>query len=207
MALRVVGAGLGRTGTNSLKLALERLLGGPCYHMLETFGRPDHVVEWERAVRNEHPNWDLLFDGYAAAVDWPAVAFYDRLMEVYPAAIVLHSTRGDAEAWWNSASATIFQALDRVSAAPAELEQMILHLFDAHFTPDWRDHDASVAAYLRHNDEVRARVPTGRLVEWQPGDGWGPICAALGMAEPDEPFPHVNTTADFRVMAGLDRSV
>jgi hypothetical protein len=123
------------------------------------------------------------------------------------ATVRLHSTREDAGAWWNSASATIFQALDRVSAAPPELEQMILHLFDAYFTPGWRDHDASVAAYLRHNDEVRARVPTGRLVEWQPGDGWGPICAALGMAEPDEPFPHVNTTADFRVMAGLDRSV
>jgi hypothetical protein len=204
MSLRVVGAGLGRTGTNSLKVALEQLLGAPCYHMTEVFGKPDHVREWQRAVGGEDPAWDTVFDGYAAAVDWPTAAFYGELMDVYPDAIVVLSTRGDAEAWWRSASETIFPAIDRVSDSPPDLERMILDLLAATFTPEWRDHDASVAAYLRHNAEVRARVPADRLVEWRAGDGWGPICAALGVPEPDEPFPHVNTTADFRVMTGLD---
>jgi Sulfotransferase domain len=117
---------------------------------------------------------------------------------------VLLSTSEDAEAWWQSASATIFQAIDRVSDASPELEQMIFDLLDARFTRDWRDHDASVAAYLRHNDEVRTRVPAGRLVEWKPDDGWGPICRALDIPALDEPFPHVNTTTEFRTMTGLD---
>jgi hypothetical protein len=204
MTLQVVGAGVGRTGTHSLKLALEQLLGAPCYHMLEVFDKPDHVTEWQRAVHGETANWDLVFDGYAAAVDWPAAAFYDELMTAYPGAIVLLSTRADAEAWWRSASETIYPAVERVAAAAPGLEQMILDMWDSRFTPDWSDHDASVAAYQRHNEQVRSRVPAGRLVEWQPGDGWGPICQALGLSEPDGPFPHVNTTSDFRAVTGLD---
>src|SRR6516162_9916476 len=99
MPLQVVGAGLGRTGTHSLKLAIEELLGAPCYHMLEVLAHPEHIREWQRAVRGEMPDWDLVFDGYVAAVDWPTAAFYDELMEVYPEAIVLLSSRDDAEAW------------------------------------------------------------------------------------------------------------
>ena len=204
MALRVIGAGFGRTGTHSLKLALEHLLGAPCYHMAETFGKPDHVVEWQRAVDGEAPDWDLLFDGYAAAVDWPAAAYYDALMERYPDALVLLSTRPDAESWWQSANSTIFPAIQGVMDAPPDLERMIIKLFERELGPNWRDRDESVAAYLRHNDEVRAGVPSERLIEWQAGDGWGPICSALGVAEPSEPFPHVNTTAEFRQMTGLD---
>jgi len=204
MGLRVVGAGVGRTGTHSLKLALEQLLGAPCYHMIEVFGRPDHVREWQHAVHGETTDWDHLFDGYAAAVDWPTGAFYDRLMDVYPEAVVLLSSRDDAEAWWRSANATIFQAIDRVSREAPDMEQMILDLLDTHFTPGWREHDASVAAYLRHNDQVRERVPADRLVEWKPSDGWEPICRALDLPVPGEPFPHVNTTAEFRSTTGLD---
>ena len=84
------------------------------------------------------------------------------------------------------------------------MEQMILDLLDTHFTPGWREHDASVAAYLRHNDQVRERVPADRLVEWKPSEGWEPICRALDLPVPGEPFPHVNTTAEFRSMTGLD---
>jgi hypothetical protein len=204
MTLKVVGAGLGRTGTHSLKLALEQLLGAPCYHMLETFGKPDHVAEWCKAVHDENPDWDLIFDGYVATVDWPAASFYGELMEKYSDSIVLLSTRSDAEAWWTSASSTIFAAIDRVAQAAPDLELMILDLLETRFTPGWRTHDAAVAAYDRHNTAVRARVPADRLVEWQPGDSWGPLCRALGLDVPKEPFPHVNTTADFRAMTGLD---
>lgn len=204
MGLRLVGAGVGRTGTHSLKLALERLMGAPCYHMIETFGKPDHVAEWVKAVEGTGPDWDLVFNGYAAAVDWPTAAFYDVLMDVYPDAVVLLSTRSDAHTWWESANATIFTVIDRVSPDPGDLERMILKMLAGTFTDDWRERASSIAAYERHNAEVRARVPSDRLVEWQPGDGWAPLCGALGVPVPDDPFPHVNSTADFRAMVGLD---
>jgi hypothetical protein len=79
MTLRVVGAGLGRTGTNSLKLALEQLLGGPCYHMFEVFGHPDSIPRWVDAVEGRPVDWDALMNGYRAAVDWPAAAFWREL--------------------------------------------------------------------------------------------------------------------------------
>jgi Sulfotransferase domain len=204
MSLQVIGAGVGRTGTHSLKLALERLLGAPCYHMLEVFERPDDVEQWRQASRSEEVDWDNMFGGYAAAVDWPTAAYYDVLMEMYPDAIVLLSTRRNADEWWTSASSTIFAAIDRVSDFPAAMEQMIFEMLDARFTPDWREKGASMAAYLLHNDEVMMQVPSDRLVEWQPGDGWGPICEALGLPQPDEPFPHANSAAEFRAMTGLD---
>lgn len=204
MTLRVVGAGLGRTGTHSLKLALERLLGAPCYHMTELFERPDDIAEWQHAVRKEPANWDAVFDGFAAAVDWPTAGFYDVLMDVYPDAVVLLSTRQSPEAWWGSANATIVPAISRVVDDPAPLEAMIFGLLESTFTPRWRDGEAAMAAYTRHNEDVRSRVPEERLVEWQTGDGWEPLCRRLGLDVPDEPFPHVNTTADFRSMTGLD---
>jgi sulfotransferase family protein len=204
MALRLVGAGLGRTGTHSLKLALEQLLGAPCYHMVEVFGKPDHVAEWRRGVEGGTPDWDLIFDGYAAAVDWPTAAFYRPLMERYPEALVLLSTRRDAAEWHKSAQATIFSVMDKVADAPPDLEAMAIGMLTNTFTPEWRDADAAMAAYDRHNATVRSVVPAERLVEWQPGDGWAPLCRALGVPEPADPFPHVNTTADFRAMTGLD---
>jgi hypothetical protein len=204
MPLQVVGAGLGRTGTHSLKLALEGLLGGRCYHMLEVIEHQEHIQEWHRAVNGESLDWNSLFDGYVAAVDWPVAAFYGQLMEVYPDAIVLLSSREDADEWWQSAHATIFGAIDRLADGPPGFQPMVFDLLGVRFTPDWREHDASVAAYLRHNEEVRRQVPAGRLVEWTPRDGWAPLCQALGLPEPGEPFPHVNTTADFRTMVGLD---
>ena len=74
--LRVVGAGLGRTGTLSLKVALERLLGGACYHMAELFSHPEHVPLWHAAARGSMPDWHALFRGYRAAVDWPVASFW-----------------------------------------------------------------------------------------------------------------------------------
>jgi len=93
MTLRVVGAGLGRTGTHSLKLALEQLLGGPCYHMSETFGRPDDIPVWHAAANGQMPDWRTFLVDYTAAVDWPACAFWRPLAEEFPDAIVLLSTR------------------------------------------------------------------------------------------------------------------
>ena len=205
MTLRVVGAGLGRTGTVSLKLALERLLGAPCYHMVEVFSHLDHVPAWHGAVRGEPTDWESLLGGYRAAVDWPAAAFWPELSEAYPDAIVLLSVRDDPGTWWHSADRTVFAAMRR--PAPPELEawfEMVTELWRTRLAEGWDDAEVAMAAYERHNDAVRAAIPADRLVVWRPGDGWEPLCAALGLAVPDEPFPHENTTAEFRAMARLD---
>jgi Sulfotransferase domain len=206
MELRVVGAGLGRTGTHSLKVALERLLGGPCYHMIEVLGRPDQRDVWAAAVRGEVVDWASFLAPYRATVDWPAAAFWKELSLAAPDALVVLSTR-DAAAWWKSASETIFAVLARGGGPDGEgfpELAMIEALIETRFTPDWRDRASAIAAYEAHNARVRAEVPADRLVEWRPGDGWEPLCAALGVDLPAEAFPHLNSTAEFRAMSGLD---
>ena len=195
MPLRVIGAGIGRTGTYSLKLALQYLLGGRCYHMVEVFPRPAHVAMWTAAGKGEPVDWNALFAGFVAAVDWPTAAFWKELSVAFPEALVLLSTR-DSESWWKSASETIFAPRD---APPApELVEMSNAVNAGRFDPDRSDKQATIAAYERRNELVRATVHPSRLVEWRLGDGWGPLCAALGMPVPDEPFPHTNTTEDFK---------
>lgn len=208
MALRVVGAGLGRTGTHSLKCALEQLLDAPCYHMLEVFGRPEDIPVWQRAVDGDSPDWHGFLADFGAAVDWPVAAFWSELSAAFPDAIVLLSTR-DTAGWWASASRTIFEVSERAATPsddPVMVAQMtmIRTLFDRRFTSGWRDEVIAKATYEAHNEAVRAAVPVDRLVEWHPGDGWAPICTALRVPVPSEPFPHVNTTSEFRAMAGLD---
>jgi sulfotransferase family protein len=206
MTLQVVGAGLGRTGTVSLRVALERLLGAPCYHMVEVFAHlDDHVPVWHAAVRGEPVDWEGLLGGYRASVDWPASAFWRELADAYPGAIVLLSVRDDAETWWRSADRTVFATMRRPQRPElAAWEAMIRDLWRTTMSEDWDDPQAAMAAYERHNADVRATVPADRLVEWRPGDGWEPLCTALGLAVPDDPFPHENTTAEFRAMANLD---
>ncbi len=207
MGLRIIGAGLGRTGTTSLKLALEELLGGPCYHMFEVRERPEDADLWGDAYDGRLPDWDTFFDGYVAAVDWPSAPFWPEISEVFPDAPILLSMR-DADSWWESVSNTIFIALATYFApdAPADGWTRMGRGMMNSFTPDWQDEAAAKAAYLSYNENVRATAPADRLVEWTPEDGWGPICAALGLPVPDRHFPHANTTADARVGLGLDPS-
>ena len=198
MTVQVVGAGLGRTGTNSLKLALEQLLGGPCYHMVEVFARPDDVEVWADAYEGSPPDWAEFLRDYRATVDWPAASFWSELAAAFPEAVILLSVR-DTDAWWTSASNTIFPAL----AGSAEPDRMVRGMM-ASFPLDLADPDAAKAAYEAHNERVRDTADPARLVEWRTGEGWGPICEALGVPVPDEDFPHVNTTAEFRAVTGLD---
>jgi hypothetical protein len=201
MALKVIGAGLGRTGTHSLQLALQQLLGGACYHMLEVIADPDVKVPQWMAAMDGTADWDTIMKGYVASVDWPAAGFWHELADTYPDAPVLLSTRASTEQWFTSFSNTILQVMLR--DAPNGDSPMPVRMMDERFTPDWRSPDACKAAYERHNAEVRATIPADRLIDWQPGDGWGPICAKLAVSVPSDPFPHANTTDDFRAMLGL----
>ena len=207
MSLRVVGAGLGRTGTHSLKIALEQLLGAPCYHMLEGIGHPDYVQYWSEANEGKPVDWDVVMHGYAATVDWPGAAYWRELADANPDAIVLLSVRSSADAWWKSANDTIFEiARHEAPPDPGMQAQMKMakSMLANRFTPNWFEEGEAKRAYEAHNATVRASVPSDRLVDWQPGDGWDPICTALGLPVPDAPFPHVNTTDEFRAMVGLD---
>jgi hypothetical protein len=198
MELKVVGAGVGRTGTLSLKTGLEQLTGQPCYHMLEVFAHPEHVAMWREAAEGGKVDWATMLDPYGSTSDFPACLFWPEILEASPGAVVVLSTRSDAEAWWESASNTIFAiAGSELPPEMADWFEMWRAVASARFTADWTDKDAAIAAYERHNAEVRASVPSRNLVDWQARDGWEPLCDALDMDVPDEPFPHLNTREDF----------
>jgi hypothetical protein len=137
-----------------------------------------------------------------ATVDWPACAFWRELHAANPDAVVLLSTRESAEAWWASMERTIVWTLSR--PVPAEDTDWVarravtLEMMETRFTPGWAERDTAIGAYRRHNDEVRHAVPAEQLVDWRPGDGWEPLCAALDLPVPGDPFPRVNTTPEFR---------
>lgn len=198
MSLQVVGSGLGRTGTLSLKKALELLLGGRCYHMLEV-GREGHVDTWRRAAQGDPPDWREFFDGWDAVVDWPASGFWADIAAAFPEAKILHSERSDTATWQRSAHATILdaQAHDAAGDERADFATMWDAVAARTFDGSWSDPAVTGPGYERHNAEVRAAVPADRLVLYQPGDGWAPLCDALDLPIPDEPFPHVNTTDQF----------
>lgn len=199
MTLQLIGAGLPRTGTASLGVALNHLLGGKVHHMSVIPGHPFDLGEgWNQALCGETPDWKALFAGYVAAVDWPASHFWHELSTLYPDALILLSVRDSAQTWWESAEAT-FLPFARMGLAPDwELGhglQTLLARFAG--TEDWNDPATLMAAYERHNEAVRENAPANRLLEWQAGEGWEPVCRALGVAVPERPFPWVNRRSEW----------
>lgn len=210
--LKVIGAGFGRTGTKSTKEALELIGFGPCHHMTELFAHPGTIRDWLRVAQGEPADWEALLDGYCSAVDWPSAAYWRELMRAYPDARVLLTVR-DPQRWYDSVSNTIYRGRSTdpenmppglrqaVEAQPELRDQMRLTdtliwqgTFDGRFT----DREHALRVYADHNAEVRATVPADRLLEFDPAQGWKPLCDFLGVAVPDAPFPLLNTTAAFR---------
>jgi hypothetical protein len=202
MSLKVVGAGVGRTGTHSLKVALEQLLGGRCHHMMEVFPSEPQKEGWTRAMYGEDVDWHALLEGFVASVDWPSAAFWRELSAANPDALVLLSVR-PADAWFRSASNTIFVGIQDWADQGDPWMQAFVHGMGERFSSRFDDGDAMMAAFEHHNDEVRAGVPASRLLEWNAADGWEPICERLGLPVPAEPFPVTNRMDDFRAMLGL----
>ena len=202
MTLAVIGAGVGRTGTQSLKLALERLGFGPCYHMFEVLAHPEHDAVWRAATRGQPVDWDALFEGYASAVDWPVAAFWRALSEHYPQARIVLGVR-DPKAWHASVMETIFRAM--TSDPPPGDEAMRVHramvrelILERTFDGRLDDAAHAIAVYERHNREVREALGDDRLLVHTSADGWEPLCAFLECPVPDEPYPHRNTRGEFQ---------
>ncbi|NWH07560.1 MAG: sulfotransferase family protein [Alphaproteobacteria bacterium] len=198
MVLKVIGTGLGRTGTLSLKQALEQLGFGPCYHMLEVFPRPEHAGIWTRAARGEKVDWDALFEGFCATVDWPSVRFWRELIAHYPDAKVIHGAR-DAESWYKSFSQTIAPALER--DAPDSIkpwsDMVRLAITEQTFGGDLGRENA-IRVYHRHNEEVAREIPVSRRLDYDAAGGWEPLCRFLNVEIPDTPFPKTNSTDEFQ---------
>jgi hypothetical protein len=194
MSLQVVGAGLPRTATSSLSQALEHLLGGRCYHMSAIPGHPFNLGDsWELALQGGTPEWEQVYEGFVAAVDWPTSAFWREVSEANPDALVLLSTRDSAETWWQSMDVTVL-LVARMALAPNWNKGTHLVELLERFTgtKEWDDPATLMAAYERHNAEVRATIPSRRLLEWRAAQGWEPICRALDVPVPDFPFPWTN---------------
>ncbi len=214
--MKVIGAGLPRTGTLSQKAALEQLGAGPCQHMANLLANLDAVPSWRRALDGE-ADWDQLFAGFQSVVDWPGSFFWRELIDVYPDAKVLLSVR-EGHSWARSMRDTIWGVHYG--------DIIIRHLSDARcvIDPKWRGYislmkefwrridmagdgvteEEMIIGMERYHDEVKQTVPSDRLLVWSVTDGWGPLAEFLGEPEPEEPFPHLNDSKIFidRVIDG-----
>jgi len=195
MALKVVGTGLGRTGTMSMKLALEQLGFGPCHHMVEVFMHPDSVPLWIAAGHGK-PEWDKIFADYGSVVDYPGAAYWRELTAHYPDAKVLHTVR-DPVSWFESTQATIFAPGSMSDSAPPHLQKFFS--FVVRELGDKRhDREFMIDYFQRHTAEVVAAIPKDRLLVYESGQGWEPLCQFLGVPVPDTPFPRENSREQFQ---------
>ena len=207
MALAVIGSGFGRTGTKSLKEALEQLGLGPCHHMHEIVTHPEQVAHWQAIAAGRPVVWDEVFAGYKSQVDWPGAHVWRELSVAYPEAKVVHTQR-PAEAWWGSFSKTIGKLTAIYPQLP--LPPHIRDIMDAWmtmvgktiFNGNTLDRDTCIAAYNRHNEQVRDTIPASRLLVFDAAEGWEPLCRFLGVAVPATAFPHHNLRADFWEVLG-----
>lgn len=214
--VKVIGAGFGRTGTASLKAALELLGYGPCYHMSVVIEQPYRVRQWLDVGEGRARDWDEVFAGFEATLDWPAAAYWRELAEHYPTAKVILSVR-DPQRWYDSASATIFGSA-LAQQRPLPVRRRVIRWLVARRAPDFAlyprmaratvmdrvfdgridDRAHAVKVFERHMAEVKATIPAGRLLVFDVREGWAPLCEFLRSPVPDEPFPQVNERAAFQ---------
>ncbi len=202
MALEVIGSGFGRTGTLSLKRALEQLGVGPCHHMEEIFAHPEQVPFWQAIAVGRLVDWDEVFAGYRAQVDWPGAHVWRQLADAYPQAKVIHTARPE-EQWWNSFSTTIAVLLNTYQDMPfpphlrAMIEVAAELIGVQTFGGQATDREIALDAYRRHTEQVLAAIPRERLLVFDVAEGWEPLCQFLGAPVPATPFPRVNSAEEW----------
>lgn len=201
MALEVIGAGFGRTGTMSLKLALEQLGFDKCYHMAEVFQHPEHLPTWESAMRGERVDWAPIFEGYRAAVDWPACEYWRDYYHLYPEAKVILSVR-DADKWFDSVMNTIYPtSTDLLGSDDPNMrrwgEWANELIWQGTFDGLANDRTHATAVFEAHNAQVQRLCDPERLLVFEASQGWEPLCRFLGKPVPSTPYPRTNTTEEF----------
>ena len=199
MALKVISVGFGRTGTMSLKLALEQLGFGPCHHMDEVIAQGDTQVPLWRAAAEGKPDFEAIYAGYQSAVDWPTAAFWRELAVAYPDAKFILSSRS-AESWVTSFSETILTVLkDRENWPPPAVEwlNMVTRVVIDRSLGGVTDPDGLIEVFRAHEAAVKAAISPERLLVHQAKDGWAPLCAHLGVPVPEAPYPRTNSKDEF----------
>ena len=199
MAVKLIGLGVGRTGTYTLKLAINQLGLGPCHHMEEVLKNMEVQVSlWSEAVRG-NADWSAIYDGYNSAVDWPTAGFYRELVEQYPSAKYILTERSP-ESWADSFGSTIYKLVGGRDKAPEKMHDW-LKMVDEVLTktgfPDGLDRDGLINGFIAHNRAVREAVPEDQLLIFQVKDGWGPLCEFLNVPVPEESFPRTNNREEF----------
>ena len=210
MVLQIIGAGYGRTGTTSLKIALEELGFGPCYHMIEVLTHPTYPPLWNRLPSND-PRWDTIFKNYKSTVDFPASIFYKQLMEKYPDAKVILSVRSDADSWYDSAHETIYELTNSRTIGFKIFSHLLFFLsirtafemvekliWKGTFEGKFGDKNFAKKKYQEHIDDVIRNVPKEKLLIFNVKEGWEPLCKFLNVPVPVSNFPHVNDKAEFK---------
>ena len=200
MALAVIGAGYGRTGTLSLKQALEALGYDRCHHMYEVINNPGEDQDWVAATlataRGEPVDWERMYAGYQAAVDWPTCHFYRELAAYYPQAKVVLTVR-DPAGWYDSISNTTLRVIRQAMKANREPNLGTELVVKGGFDGNIDDADHAVAKFNRHTQEVIDSIEPQRLLVYEVSQGWEPLCAFLGKPVPDQPFPRINSRDEF----------
>jgi hypothetical protein len=195
----ILGGGFGRTGTMSLRAALEELGFGPCYHFLEVILHPSHIASWQAAADGRPVDWRASFlKDYRAALDFPAVSFFDDLRRAFPDARVIFTDR-DPERWYESTLETIYKGaviprwLTAFLPGWGGFYRMVrAAIWDRLFGGRFEDRAHAIEVYKRHREHVIAAVPADQLLVFEVKQGWEPLCEFLGVPVPDKPFPHIN---------------
>ena len=197
--LKVIGVGVGRTGTYSLKLALNELGFGPCFHMEEVAKKlPVQLPLWQAALKGR-ADWSAIYDGYESAVDWPTARFFRELHAAYPKAKFILSHRSP-RSWAESFGATIYKLISKPDQAPEHLQEWLAmagEVIRQTGIPAGADVAGLEAAFSAHVEAVKAAIPADRLLVYEVKEGWEPLCTFLGVPVPDAPFPRTNNRSEF----------